>query len=272
MAGMEQKVRTARTARTAASAAGTVAGMFGLVGLAGCGASGTAGAGPGSAGRGTGTTVNTGAAATGGGSTAPGGDTATGGGGGSVSGGASSQAGGVVSSGGWILSMPSTLLGMPQIQAPTAMTTKIDGELAKRTSPLGVSGGRPVIAVYDDTKQDVYIIVAGYDGCGFDPSKLTKLVTAVPHTDYDGTGDRVTFNSVAIDGGDHGGAAGCSSEVVQSGGLAGESTVCSWMTPTTMGSVTYYPKPDHQQVVLGTGPEVLGKAMRDIRDVVERRT
>lgn len=170
----------------------------------------------------------------------------------------------------WVLTAPSSVFGFSRIQPSSANLQKITDSLAKGAAPLGVSG-TPVIAVYDDPQHDVYLILAGYNGQGFDPAKLPPLFNVQPVYTNDGAGDRVTLNSQTIDAGDHGGTAGCSSQVLQMGGLATEGTVCTWLTGTTMGSVSYYPKPDEKQMVFGAGPDLLGKVMRDMRDLAERR-
>lgn len=58
----------------------------------------------------------------------------------------------------------------------------------------------------------------------------------------------------------------------QAGQIAAESTACEWMTPTTMGVISYYPKMDNQKMVFGTGSDVMGKVMRDLRNLVEHNS
>ncbi|WP_194916747.1 hypothetical protein [Catenulispora rubra] len=173
--------------------------------------------------------------------------------------------------GGWALSAPKSIFGFAQIQPQAATLSQIQSELAKHTAPLGVRGSQ-IIAVYDDTTHDVYVIFAGYNGSGFKPDNMKPVFTAAPLYTTDGAGDHVVENHVMIDAGPHGGLAGCGSSTIESGGLAAESTDCMWMTATTMGSITYYPKPDHQQMVFGTGPDVMGKVMRDLRNLVEHQS
>ncbi|MEY9860013.1 hypothetical protein ABH935_005647 [Catenulispora sp. GAS73] len=180
-------------------------------------------------------------------------------------------AAGTVPGGGWVLSAPKSIFGFAQIQPQAATLGTIQSELAKGAAPLGVTGSQ-VMAVYDDPAHDVYLIFAGYNGSGFVPDKMKPVFDVAPLYTTDGTGDHLVENHVMIDAGPHGGQAGCVSSAIQSGGLAAESTVCVWMTATTMGTVTYYPKPDHQQMVFGTGPEVLGKVMRDLRPLVEHQS
>ena len=172
---------------------------------------------------------------------------------------------------GWVLSAPKSIFGFAQIQPQAATLGTIQSELAKGAAPLGVTGSQ-VMAVYDDPTHDVYVIFAGYNGSGFAPDKMKPVFDVAPLYTTDGTGDHLVENHVMIDAGPHGGQAGCVSSAIQSGGLAAESTICMWMTATTMGTVTYYPKPDHQQMVFGTGPEVMGKVMVDLRNLVEHRS
>lgn len=180
-------------------------------------------------------------------------------------------AAGAVPGGGWVLSAPKSIFGFAQIQPQAATIDKIQSGLAQGAAPLGVTGSQ-VIAVYDDPTHDVYLVFAGYNGSGFMPDKMKPVFDVAPLYTTDGTGDHLVENHVMIDAGPHGGLAGCVSSAIQSGGLAAESTICTWMTATTMGNISYYPKPDHQQMVIGTGPEVLGKVMRDLRPLVEHQS
>ncbi|MEY9889829.1 hypothetical protein ABIA31_003486 [Catenulispora sp. MAP5-51] len=192
--------------------------------------------------------------------------------GGSASAGGGASASGDPAGGGWTLSAPSSVFGFAQIQPQASNLAKIQSELADSSAQLGVTGSAQVIAVYDDPTHDVYLIFAGYNGSGFDPAKLTAKFEKMPSTTDDGAGDRFTTNSVRTDPGPHGGTAGCSSVLGQAGALAAESTACEWMTSTTMGSISYYPKNDGQKMVFGTGPDVMGKVMRDLRNLVEHNS
>ena len=78
-------------------------------------------------------------------------------------------------------------------------------------------------------------------------------------------------NNITIDPGPHGGAAGCNSVMGVSSVGTTEATTCDWMTTTTMGSVYTYPNLEHPNVT-AVGPDVMGKAMRQLRDQVERRS
>jgi hypothetical protein len=171
----------------------------------------------------------------------------------------------------WTLSAPTSIFGFARIQVPDAMLQKIRAELTKATTPLGVSGTE-VLAVYDDPTHDVYLIFAGYNGTGFDPARVKSAFDIAPATTDDGAGDRWITYSRSIDAGPHGGSAGCKSVTAQVSDMAAESTGCLWMTPTTLGTISYYPKPDQQKMIFGTGPDVMGKVMRNLRELVERRS
>lgn len=170
----------------------------------------------------------------------------------------------------WALTAPDSLFGFQRIQPSADIVDKVKQDLATHSAAIGVSG-TPVIAVYDDPTHDVYLILAGYNGSGYDPARMESAYQKLPvHTD-DGAGDHIVVNDMTVDPGPHGGTAGCQSTLIETGDLAAEGTLCSWLTTTTLGSITYYPKPDHSRVVTGAGPEVMGKVMRDARDQVEHR-
>lgn len=229
---------------------------MGVIALAGCGSSsGTVGP---FAGVGT-----TGSAAAIGGHSAAVPPAATGTSIGAASG---SMAGG----GGWVLSAPNSVFGFPQIQPSAAVLAHIQSQLAKGAAPLGVSGAQ-VIAVYDDRPHGLYLIFAGYNGSGFDPARMQAAYQTAPVTTEDATGDTMVINNLTIDPGPHGGTAGCNSVMEQTAVATTEATLCSWMTTTTMGSVSTYPNPEHPNVT-AVGPDVMGKTMRDLRDQFEYRS
>lgn len=172
--------------------------------------------------------------------------------------------------GNWVLTAPKSIFGFPQIQPSASLLDQVRSNLAQHSAAIGVTGTQ-VVAVYDDPTHDVYLIFAGYNGSGYDPARGEAAYEKLPDYASDGTGEHYVNNDVTIDPGPHGGSAGCNSTTIQFSGLATEATVCSWMTTTTLGSISYYPKPDHQQMVFGTGPEVMGKVMRDLRNLVEHQ-
>jgi hypothetical protein len=173
-------------------------------------------------------------------------------------------------SGGWVLSVPDSVFGFARIQPSTAVLDKIKGDLAKSTAPLGVSGTQ-VIAVYNDTTHGLFLVFAGYNGSGFDPARMRAAYQTTPVTTEDGTGARVVINNLTIDPGPHGGTAGCTSAMEQTAIATTEATLCSWMTTTTLGSISTFPNPDHPNVT-AVGPDVMGKVKRDLRDQVEHRS
>ena len=236
---------------------------IGVIGLVGCGpSSGTAG-----------TTANTGSPA------AIGGQNARGGIGGQhnaappTAGGTSKGAAGgsVAGGGGWVLSAPNSIFGFPRIQPNPATLDKIRSAITSGGTAVGVSGPQ-VIGVYDDSTHDVYLILAGYNGTGFDPNKLTTAYSVPPLSVGNAAGVRVTRIYSLTDPGPHGGTAGClfDDDLSPMGGA--ENTSCEWMTSTTWGNIVYYPKPDHLKLVVGVTSEVMGKVMRDLRDQVEHRS
>lgn len=197
-----------------------------------------------------------------------------GGGGGSGGIGATSTAaaagGAVAGAGSWVLSAPSSVFGFPQIQPSASALAKIKQDLERSAASLGVSGTQ-VIGVYDDRPHGLYLIFAGYNGHGFDPARLRAQYITAPVTTGDGTTFRMVINNITIDPGPHGGSAGCNSVMGQSAVGTTEATSCSWMTTTTTGSISTYTNMQHPNVT-AVGPDVMGKAMRDLRDQVEHRS
>lgn len=177
---------------------------------------------------------------------------------------------------GWVLSAPYSVFGFARIQPSTAILTRIQSALAKSTGPVGVSREQ-VIAVFNDTTHGLYLIFAGYNGSGFDPARMRAAYQTAPVTTGDGAGDTMVINNLAIDPGPHGGTAGCDSVMDQIGIGTGtgtgttEATTCSWMTATTLGSISTYPNLAHPNVT-AVGPDVMGKVMRDLREQVEHHS
>jgi hypothetical protein len=92
-----------------------------------------------------------------------------------------------------------------------------------------------------------------------------------PATTEDGAGGRMVINNVTTDPGPHGGTAGCNSVMEQTAIATTEATLCSWMTTTTLGSISTYPNPEHPNVV-SIDSDVMGKVMRDLREQVEHHS
>lgn len=184
---------------------------------------------------------------------------------------AASSAGGSTAGGaGWVLSAPNTIFGFPQIKPSTTVLDKIQSELASSAGRLGVSGTQ-VIAVYDDQPHGLYVIFAGYNGSGFNPDRMQAAYQSAPVTTVDGTGNKLMIGNMTIDPGPHGGAAGCKSVMGQTTVATTEDTLCSWMTNTTLGSISTYPNLEHPNVT-SIGPQTMAKVMRDLRDQVEHRS
>lgn len=169
--------------------------------------------------------------------------------------------------GGWVLFAPKTVFGFPQIQPSASELAKIKTTLASSAAALDVTGTQ-VIAVYDDRPHGLYLVFAGYNGTGFDPARLQASYQTQPVTTENGAGDRITINNLTIDPGPHGGTAGCNSAMIQSQIGVTETTSCSWMTTTTLGSLFPVTNQQHPNV-LAEGPDVMAKTMRDLRDQVE---
>ena len=170
--------------------------------------------------------------------------------------------------GGWALTAPGAAAGLARFQPPADEAAKLTQALDRTAGELGITGSA-VEAVYDDPAQGGYLVFAGFNGSGYDPSALDRMAR-VPATRQDGTGDRITQDWQPTSAGDHGGRAGCQETMVQSGSLAVLSSSCLWLTPTTFGLVTYYPDTAGDDFLTNTPATVVAPLMREVRDAVER--
>ncbi|MEV7436097.1 hypothetical protein [Streptomyces griseoviridis] len=169
---------------------------------------------------------------------------------------------------GLTLTVPDSAAGLARFRPPAAPLAKLTGALDRTAAELGITGSA-VEAVYDDPGQGGYLVFAGLNGSGYDPSAL-KRMDQVPATRQDGTGDRITQDWQPTATGDHGGQAGCQETMIGSGGLAALSSSCLWLTPTTFGLVTYYPNTRSDHFLTNTPAGVVAPLMRKVRDAVER--
>lgn len=169
---------------------------------------------------------------------------------------------------GWTLTAPASAAGLARFQPSAAKLAKLTQALDQTAAELGITGST-VEAVYDDPSQGGYLVFAGFNGSGYDPSALQRMAQ-VPATREDGTDDRITQDWQPTATGDHGGQAGCQETMVQSGGLAVLSSSCLWLTPTTFGLVTYYPNPSSDHFLTNTPAGVVAPLMRKVRDAVEQ--
>jgi len=169
---------------------------------------------------------------------------------------------------GWTLTAPASAAGLARFRPPAAELAKLTQALDQTAGLLGISGST-VEAVYDDPSQGGYLVFAGFNGSGYDPSALNRMAQ-VPATRQDGTGDGITQDWQPTAAGDHGGQAGCQETMVQSGSLAVLSSSCLWLTPTTIGLVTYYPNTGSDDFLTNTPADVVAPLMRKVRDAVEQ--
>ena len=173
-----------------------------------------------------------------------------------------------IAGGGWALTAPGAAAGLARFQPPADEAAKLTQALDRTAQELGITGSA-VEAVYDDPAQGGYLVFAGFNGSGYDPSALDRMAQ-VPATRQDGTGDRITQDWQPTSAGDHGGQAGCQETMVQSGSLAVLSSSCLWLTRTTFGLVTYYPNTGSDDFLTDTPASVVAPLMRKVRDAVEQ--
>jgi len=171
----------------------------------------------------------------------------------------------------YVLSTPSTI-GKWTLTTPSATTQqKMRQGLSTAEQILGVSGGTPVMGLYDDSADQDWIVFVGLNGSGFDPAKLAAAAGTPPRYDTDGTGDRVTTTWVPnLAAGPHAGHVDCNESVVQGGGLAAEGATCYWMTSTTAGVVTIYPQANRSQWSFGYSAQQMDGYLLTVRSAVEQ--
>ncbi|KJK59183.1 hypothetical protein [Saccharothrix sp. ST-888] len=167
------------------------------------------------------------------------------------------------------LGTPGSAGGYAFHQATGASEQKMSTEEQRITGLLGISG-TPVRALYDDAAENEWIVFIGVNGTGFDPSRLHARLWQPPITRPDGSGNRSTLSWQDADPGPHGGRAICSEELLQSGAMAAENSACMWMTPTTFGEVSFYPKGFSDRLLKGFTTADAVNLMRGIRADVEQ--
>jgi hypothetical protein len=153
----------------------------------------------------------------------------------------------------YVLSAPSTI-GQWTLTTPTSTTQqKMQQGLSTAEQTLGISGGSPVMGLYND------------------PSKLVTAANTAPRYTTDGTGDNVSWTWVPnLAGGPHGGQVECNESVVSSGDLAAEGATCYWETATTGGVVTIYPQANRSQWDFGYSAKQMDGFMLTVRAAVEQ--
>lgn len=179
----------------------------------------------------------------------------------------------------WAISMPDSLDGHPRVTPSSSQQQNIDGLWKTEMDLLGVSG-TSTTAVYDDAQDDYFLIVTGVTGSGFNPANLQN-VTSAPAASPPGPDDRVTQLHPRVDPGPHGGDDICTyiSTVIHTDSAFGpltsvtEDTACDWMTATTAGSFTFYPKGDLKPSGINgqVTPAVAAQVLVKVRDAVEHR-
>jgi hypothetical protein len=171
----------------------------------------------------------------------------------------------------YVLSAPSTI-GQWTLTTPTSTTQqKMQQGLSTAEQTLGISGGSPVMGLYNDSADQDWVVFLGMNGSGFDPSKLVTAANTAPRYTTDGTGDNVSWTWVPnLAGGPHGGQVECNESVVSSGDLAAEGATCYWETATTGGVVTIYPQANRSQWDFGYSAKQMDGFMLTVRAAVEQ--
>ncbi len=143
----------------------------------------------------------------------------------------------------------------------------------------GQLSGTPVLGLYDDSADQVWIAFVGLNGSGFDPGKLATAARALPKTETDDLGDQMTVSWVTnVSGGPHGGQTECQQALATQAGLNPDDlamvamgSACFWMTPTTYGAVSIYPQAGSLNVPIeGYNGQQMDGFMLKVRAAVEQ--
>ena len=183
-------------------------------------------------------------------------------------------------SAGYVLSTPSTVSGWT-LTTPTSSTQQqMQQGLTQAEAVVGGQlSGTPVMGLYDDSADQVWIAFVGLNGSGFDPSKLAAAAQALPRTETDDLGDQMTVSWVTnVSGGPHGGQTDCQQALAKQAGLDPDDlamvamgSACFWMTPTTYGAVSIYPQAGSLNVpVEGYNGQQMDGFMLKVRAAVEQ--
>ena len=171
----------------------------------------------------------------------------------------------------YVLTTPAKIGGWTLTAPSSSVLPKMQQGLDQAEQLVGVTG-TPVMGLYDDPTDQAWVVFVGVNAAGLDPSKLATVAEAAPEHTMDGVGDRVTSTWLPDEpGGPHGGQTDCNESVIQADdGLATEGADCFWMTPTTFGVVTLYPKADRTLTDFGWSGAQMDGFMLTVRAAVEQ--
>lgn len=179
---------------------------------------------------------------------------------------------------GYVLSTPSSINGWALITPTSSTEQKMQQGLSQAEQLVGGVTGTPVMGLYNDTADQMWVVFVGLNGSGFDPSRLATAAEAAPVNTMDAIGDRLSTTWVTgVSGGPHGGETDCQQTLeAQAGlstysatGLASTGSACFWMTGTTFGVVTMYPQPSRTDWDFGYTGEQMDGFMLKVRAAVE---
>lgn len=174
--------------------------------------------------------------------------------------------------------MPDSIAGFPRVEPDSENVRQFDSAMRTVFQVPGVTG-QTMRGIYDDARDDYYLVVYGVNGSGINPADVVSTTNGQKANDDQA--DPITLKFSRVDPGPHGGDDSCADSTITQpfdGGLGpttvvSENTVCMWSTTTTAGSVAFVTKGDLKQSGFNGAvtPTIAGQTMLAVRDAVEHR-
>lgn len=175
----------------------------------------------------------------------------------------------------WVISMPDSIAGFPRVEPDSQTIQGYDAQMRTVYQIPGVTG-QTMRGIYDDARDDYYLVVYGVNGSGINPADVVSTDNAQKGVDNQAN-PNITVQFSRVDPGPHGGDDSCAySTIVQpfdGGTIVNKDTTCMWSTTTTAGSIAFVDKGDLKQTGYNGAvtPTIAGQVLLAVRDAVEHQ-